>query len=31
VGRFAGIGLTWVVLVVLAVWNVVAFLPPALA
>jgi uncharacterized membrane protein YecN with MAPEG domain len=31
VGRLAGIGLTWVVLVVLAVWNVVAFLRPALA
>jgi uncharacterized membrane protein YecN with MAPEG domain len=31
VGRFAGIGLTWLVLTVLAVWNVVAFLRPALA
>lgn len=31
VGRFAGIGLTWVVLAVLAVWNIVAFLRPALA
>src|SRR6185437_6522997 len=31
VGRFAGIGLTWVVLIVLAVWNVLTFLRPALA
>ncbi|HXU55673.1 MAG TPA: MAPEG family protein, partial [Casimicrobiaceae bacterium] len=31
VGRFAGIGLTWLVLIVLAVWNVVTFLRPALA
>jgi hypothetical protein len=31
VGRFAGIALTWVVLAVLAVWNIVAFLRPALA
>jgi len=31
VGRFAGIALTWTVLIVLAVWNVVAFLRPALA
>jgi uncharacterized membrane protein YecN with MAPEG domain len=31
VGRFAGIGLTWMVLIVLAVWNVLAFLRPALA
>jgi len=31
VGRFAGIGLTWLVLIMLAVWNVVAFLRPALA
>jgi hypothetical protein len=31
VGRSAGIALTWAVLVVLAVWNIVAFLRPALA
>jgi uncharacterized membrane protein YecN with MAPEG domain len=31
VGRFAGIALTWAVLIVLAVWNIVAFLRPALA
>ena len=31
VGRSAGIMLTWAVLVVLAVWNIVAFLRPALA
>ncbi|HEX4522875.1 MAG TPA: MAPEG family protein [Casimicrobiaceae bacterium] len=31
VGRSTGIALTWAVLVVLAVWNVVAFLRPALA
>jgi uncharacterized membrane protein YecN with MAPEG domain len=30
VGRFAGTGLTWLVLVVLAVWDIVAFLRPAL-
>lgn len=30
VGRFAGTGLTWLVLVVLAVWGIVAFLRPAL-
>ncbi len=30
-GRFAGIVLTWLVLIVLAVWNIVAFLRPALA
>jgi uncharacterized membrane protein YecN with MAPEG domain len=29
-GRSAGIALTWAVLVVLAVWNIVAFLRPAL-
>jgi uncharacterized protein len=31
VGRSAGIGLTWAVLAVLAVWDIVAFLRPALA
>jgi uncharacterized membrane protein YecN with MAPEG domain len=31
VGRSAGIALTWAVLAVLAVWNIVAFLRPALA
>lgn len=30
-GRFAGTALTWLVLAVLAVWNIVAFLRPALA
>jgi hypothetical protein len=30
-GRFAGIVLTWLVLIVLAVWDIVAFLRPALA
>jgi uncharacterized membrane protein YecN with MAPEG domain len=31
VGRSTGIALTWAVLTVLAVWNIVAFLRPALA
>ncbi|MEO8565618.1 MAG: MAPEG family protein [Betaproteobacteria bacterium] len=31
VGRSVGIVLTWLVLAVLAVWNIVAFLRPALA
>jgi uncharacterized membrane protein YecN with MAPEG domain len=31
VGRLAGSALTWVVLAVLAVWDIVAFLRPALA
>jgi uncharacterized membrane protein YecN with MAPEG domain len=31
VGRSSGIALTWAVLVVLAVWNILAFLRPALA
>ncbi|HEY2863456.1 MAG TPA: MAPEG family protein [Casimicrobiaceae bacterium] len=30
-GRFAGTALTWLVLVVLAIWDIVAFLRPALA
>ena len=30
-GRFTGTALTWLVLAVLAVWNIVAFLRPALA
>ena len=31
VGRLAGSALTWTVLAVLAVWNILAFLRPALA
>ncbi|HEX3630990.1 MAG TPA: MAPEG family protein [Casimicrobiaceae bacterium] len=31
VGRSVGIAMTWAVLAVLAVWNIVAFLRPALA
>ncbi|MGH8798704.1 MAG: MAPEG family protein [Casimicrobiaceae bacterium] len=31
IGRIYGSALTWVVLAVLAVWNIVAFLRPALA
>jgi hypothetical protein len=30
-GRFAGIVLTWAVLIVLAAWNIFAFVRPALA
>jgi hypothetical protein len=30
-GRFAGTALTWIVLAVLAVWDIVAFLRPVLA
>ena len=30
-GRFAGTALTWLVLIVLAVWDIAAFLRPALA
>jgi hypothetical protein len=31
VGRSVGIAMTWAVLAVLAVWNIIAFLRPALA